>query len=92
MQEIYISVLACSQVASLLLPHFRAGLSRGLAKTARNWSKVAGPAEQGRLAPLVESLATRCTPALGPARSWGEVLQVVTEERPQGHTRSVNAF
>mmetsp|Transcript_14981 Transcript_14981/g.45214 ORF Transcript_14981/g.45214 Transcript_14981/m.45214 type:complete len:523 (-) Transcript_14981:151-1719(-) len=47
------------QVASLLVPHFRAGVSRGLAKTARNWSKVAGPAEQGRLAPLVDSLATR---------------------------------
>lgn len=50
--------VARDQVASLLVPHFRAGLAKGLAKTYRKWSGVAA-AEAGRLAPVVESLSKR---------------------------------
>ena len=48
------------------MPHFRAGVSLGLAKTARNWVKSAAAVEQDRLAPLVDSLATRRAPLLPP--------------------------
>lgn len=64
--------VARDQVASLLVPHFKAGISKGLAKTSRNWSSVAAAAEAGRLAPVVESLATRYLgPDFGDAANGG---------------------
>jgi hypothetical protein len=49
-----------SQVGSLLVRHFRASVARGLALSARKWASHTAAAEAGRLAPVVESLATRC--------------------------------
>ena len=48
-----------SQVGSLLVRHFRASVARGLALSARKWATHTAAAEAGRLAPVVESLATR---------------------------------
>lgn len=51
------------QVGSLLVRHFRASVARGLALSARKWASHTAAAEAGRLAPVVESLATRCRAA-----------------------------
>lgn len=47
------------QVGSLLVRHFRASVSRGLALSVRQWATHTAAAEAGRLAPVIESLATR---------------------------------
>ena len=40
----------------------RAGLSKGLAQTARKWASTVAEEEADRLTPLVLSLSERCAP------------------------------
>ena len=47
------------QVASLVVGHFRAGLSHSLAITARRWAASIADEEAERLAPIVLSLSER---------------------------------
>ncbi|BDA49539.1 DNA primase large subunit [Coccomyxa sp. Obi] len=57
------------QVASLVVGHFRAGLSHSLAITARRWAAAIADEEAERLTPIVLSLSERY---LGPDYGDGE--------------------
>lgn len=48
------------EVASLVVGHFRAGLSHSLALTARRWAASIADEEAERLTPVVLSLSERC--------------------------------
>ena len=50
----------CGACPRQVVGHFRAGLSKGLAVTARRWASHICHAEGDRLAPVVESLSSRC--------------------------------
>jgi DNA primase large subunit len=50
------------EVASLVVGHFRAGLSHSLAVTARRWAATIADEEADRLTPIVLSLSERCNP------------------------------
>lgn len=49
------------EVASLVMGHFRAGLSHSLALTARRWVASVAEDEAERLTPIVLSLSERCS-------------------------------
>lgn len=51
--------VAKDQIASLVVAHFRGGLSKALVLTSREWATQVVDAEADRLTPVVESLSTR---------------------------------
>ena len=55
-----LAYVAKDQIASLVVAHFRARLSKSLVLTSRKWATHSADAEADRLTPVVESLSTRC--------------------------------
>ncbi len=61
------------EVASLVVGHFRAGLSQALALTARKWAASIADTEADRLTPIVLSLSERCAPPLALLSEMGNL-------------------